>query len=187
MNNRSLQTGWSIVLLCLLNGNAIANPIPEQSAEAIAQTALDSGQYEKAALLWDAIFQQNPKSDVAAFNLGLSLHAQQDFNGAIAAYQTAIELNPNHAKALINLGLLWVEIGLADSAIQVFNTVLSLPDNTEQALSHHTIAHYDLAIIYKRLNQTETAISHVSKALAIAPDFEAAQQLRDQLEKNEGS
>lgn len=183
MNNRFIISILSFCLIGFFSYSRVALAGSSTAAlELEAQTALESGDYEQAAKIWQTVLANNPTSDHAAFQLGLSLHQQEDLMGAIAAYQQAIQLNPRNDKAHLNLGLLWVEVGFADQAIAAFETVLTLPEQTTAALSNHTLAHYDLAIVYKRLDQTEAAIVHVSKALEITPSFERAQVLLQQLQ-----
>ncbi|MED5291145.1 MAG: tetratricopeptide repeat protein, partial [Candidatus Thermoplasmatota archaeon] len=53
----------------------------------------------------------DPSSDMAWFNRGVLLEAQQDARGARQAFQICLDLNPDHAPATANLAILLDRIG----------------------------------------------------------------------------
>lgn len=116
------------------------------------------------------------------YNAGVKSYRAGNVDAAIQAYQTAIRLNPTFDGAYINLGLALIQTEQLETASQIFQQVLTLPERSETPASIHTIAHYNLAIIWKRQGKTDEAISEVQQALAITPDFEIAQQLLQQLQ-----
>ncbi len=166
------------------------DPVQAQASDAtlrdatlqeLAQAALAAHQYETAATLWQAIVHDHPDDASAYYYLGLSLHAQDRLDEAMTAYQTALRLNPQYDAPYVNLGLILISLGNLERAKPLFQEVLQLPDRPEVPASVHTIAHYNLAIIEKRTDHTEAALSEVQLALAITPDFALAQQLLEQL------
>lgn len=142
-----------------------------------AQTAIEEERYTDAETMLEQAIAQHPNSAEAYYYLGLSLHQQFRLREAILAYQNAVRINPKYDLPYINLGLAWIEGRRLDEASKVFRQVLALPDRDESPASNHTLAHYNLAIIYKRQDQREAAIKEAQAALAIAPDFEPAQEL----------
>ncbi len=129
--------------------------------------------------------EQNPNSAEAFYQLGFSLHLQEDIDGAIASYRQAITLKPDYDAPHLNLGLALIELRQLDEAIQSFEQVLALPDRSEIPASTHTLAHYNLAIIHKRQDQLEQAQKDVDAALTITPDFPPAQELCLQLQNRQ--
>lgn len=158
---------------------------PEQTYESIlqqAETALQAGQYSEAEILLHKAVDKQPDSAEAYYNLGLTLHLQAKNQEAIAAYENAIRINPQYDSPYINLGLAFIEQNQLDKAKTIFHQVLALPERTESPASNHTLAHYNLAVIYKRQGKQEVAIEAIKSALDITPDFPPAQKLLLQLQ-----
>jgi len=137
--------------------------------------------YETAANLWQAIVHRYPDRADAYYALGVSLYALDRLDEAIAAYQTAIQLNPQYDAPYINLGLLLISLGDLEPAKALFQQVLQLPDRPETPASIHTLAHYNLAIIETRSAHPTAALAEIQQALAITPEFALAQQLLEHL------
>lgn len=116
------------------------------------------------------------------FEQGVALHRDRRFEEAIQAYQEAIRIDPMYDSAYINMGLALIQLGQLNSAVPIFQQVLTLPDREEEPASNHTLAHYNLAIIFNRQGRTQEALSEVQQALDITPDFEQAQQLLEQIQ-----
>ena len=181
--------GWAAIVLVSSAGQpvhlALAQPVADRTELQQAQAALQEGHYADAELQLRAMITQHPEAADAHYHLGLSLHLQDQLEGAIAAYQTAIHLDPSQAAPLINLGLAFIELKQLDAAAPLFRTVLTLPEQDESPASTHTLAHYNLAIISKRQGHSDIAFAEVQAALAIAPDFVPAQDLLHQLQSED--
>jgi serine/threonine-protein kinase len=67
-----------------------------------------------------------PQSAPAHNNLGITLYAKGDLEGAIAAYRQALKLDPTYALAHNNLGLALREQGDLDGAIACYRKALAL-------------------------------------------------------------
>ena len=63
------------------------------------------------ALAFNKAIALDPSSDMAWFNRGVLLEAQQDARGARQAFQICLDLNPDHAPATANLAILLNRIG----------------------------------------------------------------------------
>lgn len=116
------------------------------------------------------------------FEQGVALHREGRFEEAIRTYQEAIRVSPTYDSAYINMGLAFIQLDQLDNAVPIFQQVLTLPDRQEEPASNHTLAHYNLAIIFSRQGKAEEALSEVQQALDITPDFEQAQQLLEQMQ-----
>ena len=173
-----------LLLILMYSGSALAQQ-GEESLLRQAQAAMEEGRYPDAETLLNQEIAKNPDSAEAHYHLGLSYHQQFRLRDAILTYRKAIEINPNYDAPYINLGLAWIEGRRLDEASKVFQQVLELPDREESPASNHTLAHYNLAVIYNRQQQPEEAIKAVKAALAISPEFEPAQELLETMQTPE--
>lgn len=147
-----------------------------------AQQAQEQGDYLQAEQLWQQLLRHRPASAEIYYNLGVSFHHQLKLPEAIAAYQNATRLAPDYSAAYLNLGLAWIETGEYNQAMTTFERVLALPDQPSNPVSTHALAYYDLAIVLKRQGKAEAALQQVQQSLTLAPGFQAAQQLLQQLQ-----
>ena len=154
----------------------------DQSLFQQAQTALAEERYADAETLLRKVVAQQPDSAEAYYTLGLSLHLQYQLEAAMVAYQQAIQLDPQYDSPYINLGLVLIEVKQFDEASALFRQVLTLPERMEPPASTHTLAHYNLAIIFNRQDNAEAALKAVQAALEITPEFAPAQKLLQQLQ-----
>jgi tetratricopeptide (TPR) repeat protein len=157
---------------------ARANPPPTLTQQ--AQQSLDQGNFVRAEALWRQVVQRGPTAQ-AYYNLGLSLHQQLKLTDAIQAYTQATKIDPHYGSAYLNLGMAWLDARNDIKAEQAFQQVLSLANQPANPASTHTLAHYDLAIIYKRQGKFDLARQAIREALALTPNFAPAQQLLQQL------
>jgi tetratricopeptide (TPR) repeat protein len=87
-----------------------------------------------------------------------------DTQGAIADYDTAIELNPRLLLAYNNRGNLRQHLGDPDGAVTDFSKVLEID-------SRSAIAYNNRAIIYTQIGELGAAITDFKKAIELQPDF----------------
>lgn len=175
---KMMFTALAVFSFCLCQlGDEVLSQQSDASFLQQAQAAFDDGRYTEAEAILNRAIVQHPDSAEINYYLGLSLHQQFRLREAILAYQNAIRINPMYDLPYVNLGLAWIEGQRLDEASKVFRQVLELPDRDESPASNHTLAHYNLAIIYKRQEKREAAKEEVQAALAITPDFEPAQKL----------
>jgi Flp pilus assembly protein TadD len=114
-----------------------ALPSPEElkefiaTAEVAATEALQKGEEESAAKLFNEILSITPSSAVA--HNGIGLIAVQNNQSSIAEhhFRKAVEHAPDWPDAHVNLGLLFLHGGRARRAVKMFKRVLELtPDDT---------------------------------------------------------
>ena len=105
------------------------------------------------------------------FARGVSFDESGHEERAIAEWQQAIELDPQHIGAHYNLGIAYADEGQSELAIAELREVLRLdPFDTE--------ARRELAEIYLEADRHEDAIEQLRQILNIAPgDGEAAHEL----------
>ena len=66
---------------------------------------------QEALVAFNKAIALDPSCDMAWFNRGVLLEAQQDARGARQAFQICLDLNPDHAPATANLAILLDRIG----------------------------------------------------------------------------
>jgi tetratricopeptide (TPR) repeat protein len=87
---------------------------------------------------------------------------------AAQLYEAALRLDPRHARAHYNLGLVRLRSGRIDAAVGYFAAAIEeQPDFAE--------AHNAAGIALRMLGRHEEAIAHYQKALAVKPDYAEAE------------
>jgi superkiller protein 3 len=172
-----------LIALSLSTSLLLPNLALAQSSKELiqqAQQAQNQGNFLQAEDLWRRVVQLNPTA-LNYYNLGLSLQQQLKLSEAIKAYEQAIKIDPRLSSAHLNLGIALLDARNDIQAERAFRQVLALPNQPANPASTHTLAYYDLAIIYKRQGKLEQARQEVRQALALTPSFAPAQQLLKQL------
>ncbi len=150
------------------------------------------------ALLWEVAGALPGDADVQN-RLGEALERIGALDGAIEAYDRAVAARPGFAKAFNNLILVLVKAGRGAQALERARArVAARPDDpdslftlglaqTEQDVDaaiatfqrvltrapRHVLAHYNLALVLKRVDRAREAVAELSRAIAIEPRPEA--------------
>ncbi len=95
-------------------------------------------------------------------NLGGILRKTKDYEGAIAAYQKAIELNPNYTFAYNSLGSVLNDMGRHKKAIAAYQKAIELNPN-------YTFAYNNLGIVLTEIGRNEEAIAEYKKVIKLNP------------------
>src|SRR5205814_5324883 len=113
---QSLRAESSIIIVLLvLNVSLLAQSgssharakISESSALAEPQALLQQGRLPQAKTATQDYLQAHPTSQDAYNLLGIICSSQRDYEGALAAFQHALALNPRSARSHNNLGNLY--------------------------------------------------------------------------------
>jgi tetratricopeptide (TPR) repeat protein len=100
-------------------------------------------------------------------NLGILAAREGNTDEAIGFFKKALEINPDHAVALQNLGNAYRQKKDWDAASKTLLHALALnPDDAE--------ANYGLGMVYAQLNDTARAYEYLQKALAARPAYPEA-------------
>jgi tetratricopeptide (TPR) repeat protein len=92
-----------------------------------------AGQTAAAQLAWSAALKEWPGDMTAGFGLANVLAAQDDYSGAVSAYENLLALYPDLVVARNNLALALARLGQYDAADQEFERALR--DNADEKLA----------------------------------------------------
>jgi len=103
-------------------------------------------------------------SEVFYVKLGDVYQELKDFQRAKAAYEMALDINPQYVNALNNLGNSYVQLGEVKEGIFVFEKVLQIdPRDVHASLN--------LAAAYSQLGDYPQAMDFYNKAIAVNPNY----------------
>ncbi len=124
------------------------------------------GQLAEAANAFQQAVRLLPQAQTYC-NLGSVHRKQGEHAAAAAAYQTAIQHEPDHAEAHVGLGIALKEQGELDAAILAYERAIALrPD--------YALAHFGLGNVLRRQGRHEDAITAYERAIECRPKFAEA-------------
>jgi tetratricopeptide (TPR) repeat protein len=110
----------------------------------------------------------NPEAIEARILFGGLLAAIKLYDKAIEQYEAVLKADPKNVETSLYLGALYAEKGELKKALKVFDDLgKSSPE------SKH-LAEYYVGRLYQQEQNSDLAIKHYQKSLAVAPDFEDA-------------
>jgi tetratricopeptide (TPR) repeat protein len=123
---------------------------------------LEEGQFVQAQDLCHQILQVHPAESDAAQVLGAAYHLQGKIAEAIACYQRAVRLNPDHFLARLNLAVAQLQQGqLADAEANIRWALRLRPEHAE--------AHNCLGNILVQQRKPDAALASYEKTLRLDP------------------
>jgi superkiller protein 3 len=99
----------------------------------------------------------------AHINLGGALDSLGDVGGAIAAYQTAIGLDPTREVAHYNLGVVLEHNDDLEGSLAAYQRAVDINPA-------HTGSHINIGVVTERMGDVEGAITAYRRAIAVDPD-----------------
>ena len=90
--------------------------------------------FENAVTAYKKIVGDDPKNDVAFFNLGRVLNRLNDDKESRKALESAVKLKPDDTKYQTELGAILVKLAQYDEAVRALNKALEIDDANAQAL-----------------------------------------------------
>ena len=128
-----------------------------------ANAARKNGELDLARRLYKRAIHLNPSDHMAWNNLGLTLLAEGNQDGAKAAFRKSVALSAEkNISALVNYSLVCRQTGDAQEAIKAANIALTINPTSMEAYANR-------AAIYHELNMLEPALYDIGKAAEIAP------------------
>jgi len=114
--------------------------------------------------------QVDARSAQEALTSGVRLYNLKDWDGAIAYYKRALEFDNGSADILYNLGLAYKAKGDLQTARDRFSDAL-------KANSSMVKAGYMLAVVFREMKDTESAVAQLNKVVKAQPTYADAQCL----------
>lgn len=112
-----------------------AGEVPAEFVPATYQDgerAYRDGDYPGAAILFNAYTMAQPVNPWGYYMLGLSAWKAGDPETAEDAFLSALEIQPDHVKSLVNYGRVLLEMGRADeAAVQIERALVLAPDDLQ--------------------------------------------------------
>jgi tetratricopeptide (TPR) repeat protein len=100
-------------------------------------------------------------------NLGLVAAREKRMSDAVACFEKALQLSPDHPIALLNLGNAYRQMKQWDDARAVLQKAIAVsPEDPE--------ANYSLAMVYAQMNDSEAAYEYLQTALKLRPEYPEA-------------
>ena len=167
------------------------DPVPQWQQEADA--AQRAGDWVRAQRVYEEWLRQRPDDAVAAWGLAVALHRQQQWPAAWLAYQRAARLWPENPSLRSGALAVLAHMDPEQAESRLRDWLSQVPDDPtahaalgallarqnrwalareplERAVAiapNHAPYHYNLAIIYNRLQRREDALRHYRRALAL--------------------
>ena len=127
-----------------------------------------AGRLEGAEEAFQMVLQLDPDSFKAHYNLGVTYGNQRRIDDAVAEYEKALEIGPNHPEASLahnNLGAIALDRGQTDEAMEHFERSVGVAPR-------HLESRYNLALIYMEKRRVEDAVEMLEAATRVDPNHE---------------
>ncbi len=148
-----------LLLALLLPGHVCSAQRPATDSSAAfqhAQSLMQQGRLEEAKADLISVLKKNPSS-VEAYNLlGIIAASQQDYTGAVAVLQKALQIAPHSARTHNNLGNIYVAEKKFELAENEFHAVLRLEPGNQDA-------NYNLGVLLMMKGKPAEAIPHFER------------------------
>lgn len=117
---------------------------------------------EQEALL-EAYIEAHPDDAEGHFQFGNWLYDEYRTIDAVGSYERALELDPNHFRALVNACLVLENVGRGAEALAMYEAYIATHPNDARALAHYGESLWSL-------DRRSQAVDSFRKALAIDPN-----------------
>ena len=194
----------AVILLAVACSSPVppTTPAPESAEGYVerAKTLSEEGLYPEAIDHLSAALEMDPQSAEAFFLRGrahygyggqmskeltgqapeavpfLPAEVAEQMELAVADYTSAIELDPEYAKAYNNRGNAYASLGDLDRALEDYDKALELDESLD-------LTYYNRGLIYYRLRDYEAAIPDLETYLELAPDAEDRAKVEDLIDQ----
>ena len=156
-----LGTGKAGDALAQLETAYKKDPGQTQAAYALVGMYLRAGQTTKALTVSQALVKRAPANPSFQNLLGLAKAQGRDLQGARAAFEQAVKLDPTLLQATLNLARLEMSENKLDRAGVLLTGVLKADERNTEAM-------YEQAVLARRLNKPDDALRFLQRAYDVA-------------------
>ncbi|MBI5873881.1 MAG: tetratricopeptide repeat protein [Candidatus Omnitrophica bacterium] len=170
--------GW-LDEMCFFKRTVYYAPTSIRARDSLAALYLQEGRYSDAELEYMKILDSRDKfagqqgaqvvEAAALYNLGILYEKTGRPIEALAAYNSAVAINPKMEKAYNNVGLVYQQQGEVKRAEEFFKKAIELDGLFYQAMNN-------LAQLYAQENRLDEAIRLWNAALIVYPGYETAKK-----------
>src|SRR4051812_10434176 len=139
-----------------------AAPSPRGAANHLVVALVKAGRSTEAIEVARTSVSRTPTDADAWFRLGLA-QADVDVDNAIDSFRRALVLDPKHALASYNLGLVLSHVDRVAPALEALHRALAIQPRPE--------VHYTLGMVYSRQGDLDRAVTSLSNATAADPGY----------------
>lgn len=153
------------------------NPDFLEAQKELGRLYMDQKLWLKAAAIYkDLAVRTNDPVDFS--HLGLSLYNSEDLEGAVNAYQSAINLDPERSQRYISLGQVYKDLGKGQLALIAFNKAVEF----DAANADYWLLAADINLALKNFLDARGALN---KVFELAPMSKIARKMLKDLENAE--
>jgi glycosyltransferase involved in cell wall biosynthesis/GT2 family glycosyltransferase/Flp pilus assembly protein TadD len=154
----------------------LENPSSERPYLGLGSVALSGQNWQAAQYGFAVATAHNPDSPRAHFGLGLALSARGMKEAAAREFATVLEQHPHHPEALFNLYKIAMEMEKPEMAEIPLKTYLEKHPDDPDFL-------FNLCGLQFKMGQYASAIETCRRVVSLKPDYTAAREVLEQLEK----
>ena len=149
-------------------------------AVAMRAAMFDQTYYGKAEEAYGHVLKLEPDNLDALRGIGDIDYDKQHYDEAVAAYEHYLKKKPDDPEVRTDLGTMYLYTGNADQAVvQYKKAVVAKPGFFQ--------AYYNMGIAYAQMNKPADAAATLNKALTLAPDDTARDQVKALIAKLSGA
>lgn len=150
-------------------------PKSDQIMSVLGAVLFGQKKYKEAYRHYRDALKINPENPDAAMGIASAEHGRANVDNAISLMNEALEKFPERIEAHFNLGTFYIDKDDMKKAEACFLKCLELEPKLVQADLH-------LVNVYKELNQLDKVEHHLRKVIAVNPDPQLKQKLKEIIE-----
>lgn len=158
---------------------ATQHPVTSQSAFEAGLQFFKAHDYKNAILMFKQVLNAEPQAADAHYYIGEAYRMQSDFTDARAAYQTAINDNPDFAPGYLGRALTNLDLNPAADVSNDLDSAVNLD-------SHYTDAYLERSSYRRTHNDPTGALQDVQTALELSPESARAYMILAQVQLDAG-
>jgi tetratricopeptide (TPR) repeat protein len=138
---------------------------PAGSVDALfqeAKLAHANGDLDRAVERYRQVAAARPDDPNVQYNLGSALFAKEDYQGAIAAFDRSVELDPSNAETHHFRGATLEKLGRANEAIEALKQSVAIHDSYK--------ARWLLGVVYEQVGDYASAVQEFEAVARMEPD-----------------